>query len=241
MTDIPNSFNLDGEPVSFKPGQTILQAALKARPFHPASVPPSRIHAAWLLQAVHRGRQRPHRRLLHDEGGCRPGSAERHAGPQPPAPDAGANAVRRGQSFLSRLREERQLPVAGAGLRPGNVQRRISPISSRRREVDASHPDVFIDRNRCIMCELCVRASQDIDSKNVFGIAGRGGEAQLVVNSPTGKLVDSDFAEERPAPRKSAPSARSCPSAWDSPSRSASASTTTLRSAQLAFTAIAEA
>jgi len=28
----------------------------------------------------------------------------------------------------------------------------------------------------------------------VFGIAGRGGAASLVVNSPTGKLVDSDFS-----------------------------------------------
>ncbi len=62
------------------------------------------------------------------------------------------------------------------------------------REVDSSHPDVLIDRNRCIMCERCVRASQDIDKKNVFGIAGRGGKAKLVINSPTGKLVDSDFA-----------------------------------------------
>ena len=34
----------------------------------------------------------------------------------------------------------------------------------------------------------------DIDKKNVFGIAGRGGKAKLVINSPTGKLVDSDFA-----------------------------------------------
>ena len=53
---------------------------------------------------------------------------------------------------------------------------------------------MLIDRNRCIMCERCVRASQDIDKKNVFGIAGRGGKAKLVINSPTGKLVDSDFA-----------------------------------------------
>jgi [NiFe] hydrogenase diaphorase moiety small subunit len=44
------------------------------------------------------------------------------------------------------------------------------------------------------MCERCVRASRDIDNKSVFGIAGRGGKATLIVNSPTGKLVDSNFA-----------------------------------------------
>jgi len=63
-----------------------------------------------------------------------------------------------------------------------------------KREMDASHPDALIDRNRCILCERCVRASRDLDKKSVFGIAGRGGKATLVINSPTGKLVDSAFA-----------------------------------------------
>ena len=40
--------------------------------------------------------------------------------------------------------------------------------------VDASHPDVFIDRNRCMLCGRCVRASRDLDGKTVFGFAGRG-------------------------------------------------------------------
>jgi [NiFe] hydrogenase diaphorase moiety small subunit len=60
-----------------------------------------------------------------------------------------------------------------------------------RREVDASHPDVLLDRDRCILCELCVRASRDVDHKNVFDIAGRGIHAHLIVNSPSGKLADS--------------------------------------------------
>ncbi len=59
------------------------------------------------------------------------------------------------------------------------------------REIDASHPDVMIDFNRCILCELCVRASRDVDHKEVFAVAGRGLEARLIVNSPTGKLGDS--------------------------------------------------
>jgi [NiFe] hydrogenase diaphorase moiety small subunit len=63
-----------------------------------------------------------------------------------------------------------------------------------RREVDASHPTVMLDRDRCILCELCVRASRQVDGKNVFAIAGRGINAHLIVNSPSGKLVDSDLA-----------------------------------------------
>jgi len=62
-----------------------------------------------------------------------------------------------------------------------------------RREVDASHPSLVIDRDRCILCELCVRASREIDGKDVFAISGRGINRHLIVNSPTGKLGDSDI------------------------------------------------
>ena len=62
------------------------------------------------------------------------------------------------------------------------------------RDVDASHPDVLLERNRCILCELCVRASRDIDGKNVFGIGGRGIKARLIVNSASGRLADTDMS-----------------------------------------------
>ncbi len=62
------------------------------------------------------------------------------------------------------------------------------------RTVDASHPEIFLDFNRCILCELCVRASREIDGKNVFGISGRGIDSRLVVNSATGKLGDTNFS-----------------------------------------------
>jgi [NiFe] hydrogenase diaphorase moiety small subunit len=59
------------------------------------------------------------------------------------------------------------------------------------RPVDASHPDLLLDQNRCILCGLCVRASRELDGKNVFEIGGHGIEAHLVVNSPSGRLGDS--------------------------------------------------
>lgn len=62
------------------------------------------------------------------------------------------------------------------------------------REVDASHPDVLLDRNRCIYCELCVRASRDVDGKSVFGLSGRGIGTTLVVNSTSGRLGDTNIA-----------------------------------------------
>ena len=61
------------------------------------------------------------------------------------------------------------------------------------RPVDASHPEVLLDFNRCILCSLCVRASRDVDGKNVFALSGRGIRTHLIVNARSGKLGDTDF------------------------------------------------
>ena len=63
-----------------------------------------------------------------------------------------------------------------------------------KRTFDASHPDIAIDFNRCILCELCVRASRDVDKKNIFSITGRGLNSRLVINSASGKLGDSELS-----------------------------------------------
>ncbi|HEB61265.1 MAG TPA: 2Fe-2S iron-sulfur cluster binding domain-containing protein [Phycisphaeraceae bacterium] len=62
-----------------------------------------------------------------------------------------------------------------------------------KREVDATHPEIFIDRNRCILCGRCVRASREIDGKNVFEFVGRGPKKRVAVNSDDG-LVKTDVA-----------------------------------------------
>lgn len=62
------------------------------------------------------------------------------------------------------------------------------------RTVDASHPSMLIDANRCILCALCVRASEQVDGKQVFSISGRGLDARLRVNANSGKLADTGFS-----------------------------------------------
>jgi [NiFe] hydrogenase diaphorase moiety small subunit len=62
------------------------------------------------------------------------------------------------------------------------------------RPVDASHPAVLLDFNRCILCSLCVRASRDIDCKSVFALGGHGLASRLLVDSESGRLADTDFA-----------------------------------------------
>jgi [NiFe] hydrogenase diaphorase moiety small subunit len=50
------------------------------------------------------------------------------------------------------------------------------------RPIDLSHPDVYLDHNRCILCGRCVRVSQVLDNKNVFQFVGRGHKKRLQVN-----------------------------------------------------------
>ena len=52
-----------------------------------------------------------------------------------------------------------------------------------KKEVDASHKDIYVDKNRCVLCGRCVRASKDVDGKTVFDFVGRGHEKEVGVNS----------------------------------------------------------
>lgn len=66
---------------------------------------------------------------------------------------------------------------------------------------DDSHPDVTLDRSRCILCGICVQASRTLDGKGLFAFSGRGGQAGLAVNSASGFLNDSAIAAEDHAVR----------------------------------------
>lgn len=60
------------------------------------------------------------------------------------------------------------------------------PYMFPKRCLDASHKDVFIDRNRCILCARCVRASRDVDGKHAFDFVGRGPHKSVAVDSDNG-------------------------------------------------------
>jgi [NiFe] hydrogenase diaphorase moiety small subunit len=61
------------------------------------------------------------------------------------------------------------------------------------RELDGSHPDLLLDRNRCIACGLCVRASAQVDQTHVFELAGHGLGTHVVVNSVDGTLKHANI------------------------------------------------
>jgi [NiFe] hydrogenase diaphorase moiety small subunit len=70
------------------------------------------------------------------------------------------------------------------------------PPFSPTRPLDASHPEMLLDLNRCILCELCVRASANVDKKSVFALSGRGPTKHLVVSAESGRLADTSFSAD---------------------------------------------
>jgi [NiFe] hydrogenase diaphorase moiety small subunit len=55
-----------------------------------------------------------------------------------------------------------------------------------RRTVDATHPEVLLDRNRCVLCARCIRASREVDRHHELGFAGRGRDKRVAADSRHG-------------------------------------------------------
>ena len=50
------------------------------------------------------------------------------------------------------------------------------------KKIDATSPKIYLERNRCVLCERCVRTIKNKDNKNYFAIEGRGHEAKIVLD-----------------------------------------------------------
>ena len=75
------------------------------------------------------------------------------------------------------------------------------PFLNPDRSIDLSHPDVYLDHNRCILCGRCVRASQDLDRKNVFQFVQRGHRKRLQVNGEALAATSLDVTDQVTASR----------------------------------------
>lgn len=188
-------FWLDQQAIPFQPGQTILQAASAAGHYIP--------HLCF-----HDG--------LTPHGSCRlcivniEGNI-RAACTTPALADMQVNCI------TPQLQEQRKqlielLFAEGNHLCPscevsGNCQLQalaydlgmthyeFAPLHPQRTN-DGSHPELFIEQDRCIFCELCTRAAQQLDHKNVFGIGGRGADSYLLIQSDSGLLADTRISAQ---------------------------------------------
>ena len=191
MTD--NTFLLDGDEVPFQPGQTVIQAALAAGRYipHLCYHPEFKPHGSCKVCTVKvNGRT---------AASC---TLPAQAGLEVESDSEEMNDLRRtlvqmlfaeGNHFCPSCEKSGNCTLQALGYDLGVMTagfRHFFPD----RPVDASHPDILLDFNRCILCELCVRASCEVDGKCVFSLSGRGLDKHLVVNAESGLLADTDVA-----------------------------------------------
>lgn len=50
------------------------------------------------------------------------------------------------------------------------------------RQVDATIPKIYLDRNRCVQCLRCVRGITTKDGRHIFGLINRGGKTIIHVD-----------------------------------------------------------
>ncbi len=50
------------------------------------------------------------------------------------------------------------------------------------RQVDATIPKIYLDRNRCVQCLRCVRGITTKDGRHIFGLINRGGKTMIHVD-----------------------------------------------------------
>lgn len=188
-----DTFQLDGASVPFEAGQTVMQAALAAGRYipHLCYHPEFKPHGSCKVCTVRIGGRTTASCTMPAEAGLEVESNIEEL-----------NGLRRTLVQMLFVEGNHFCPSCEAS---GNCQLQATAYELQMmtprfnefypdRPLDASHPDILLDYNRCILCELCVRASSEVDKKNVFAFSGRGITKHLIVNAESGKLVDTDMA-----------------------------------------------
>ena len=188
-------FSLDGQELSFQEGDTILQAATRAKRYIP--------HLCWHPDFPAHGSCR----ICSVKVNGRPGAActvRAAAGMDVESNTEELNGHRKtmlqmlfveGNHFCPSCEKSGNCQLQATAYEMGMEGPHFEEFYPDR-PVDASHPDILLDFNRCILCELCVRASHQVDGKDVFAIGGHGIATHLLVNSESGKLVDTTMSLE---------------------------------------------
>ncbi len=185
----PGTFSLDGQEVEFGPNETILQAATHAGHYIP--------HLCWHPDYVAHGSCR----LCTVRVNGRTGAActvQAASGQEVESDTPALNDQRKtllqmlfveGNHFCPSCEKSGNCALQATAYQMGMEGPHFEEFYPDRK-VDASHPDLLLDLNRCILCGLCVRASAQ-EGKHVFAMGGHGVATHLLVNSDSGHLADS--------------------------------------------------
>ncbi|MCC5932017.1 MAG: (2Fe-2S)-binding protein [Cyclobacteriaceae bacterium] len=76
------------------------------------------------------------------------------------------------------------------------------PYSFPKREIEAGHPLLAKDHNRCILCKRCIKAVKDDDGRSIFAFARRSHKLTISVDTRLSHVM---------SPEKAAYAAEICP------------------------------
>jgi [NiFe] hydrogenase diaphorase moiety small subunit len=167
---LPATFLLDGEEVPFESGQTVMQAALAAGHYIPYLCyhPEFKPHGSCKVCIVEvNGRT---------ASSCTmPAQAGMVVATRTDALDAERRTLVQmlfieGNHFCPSCEQSGNCLLQGVAYELDIKSAELDYLFPNR-AVDASHPEILLDFNRCILCELCVRASAEVDGKNVFELS----------------------------------------------------------------------
>jgi [NiFe] hydrogenase diaphorase moiety small subunit len=191
------NLSIDGKEIQAEPGQTILQAADAAGVYIPRLCAHQSLHpfgACRVCTVMVNGRP---------QAACTTPAAEgmQIDNATPAVTDHRRSIVEmlfiEGNHYCMFCEKSGNCELQAMAYRLGILVPR-HPYQFPERALDGSHPDILIDRNRCILCGRCVRGSRDLDGKTVFEFVGRGAHKQICVDAQAGlsetKLALADKA-----------------------------------------------
>ncbi|MBS4013415.1 MAG: (2Fe-2S)-binding protein [Bacteroidetes bacterium] len=70
------------------------------------------------------------------------------------------------------------------------------PYAFERRELDATSPKIFLEKNRCIFCKRCVRMIKNDKGQSYFAFKGRGKHLEISMDKKLAATMSDELAEK---------------------------------------------
>ena len=70
------------------------------------------------------------------------------------------------------------------------------PYAFERRDIEASAPKIYLERNRCIFCKRCIRMIKDKDGKSIFAFKGRGQHLEISMDLKLAANMTDELAQK---------------------------------------------
>jgi len=64
------------------------------------------------------------------------------------------------------------------------------------RDIEAWHPKIMKDHNRCILCKRCIRGIKNSEGKSIFAYSRRAAHVEIIIDPDTSKNMTDELAQK---------------------------------------------